>query len=239
MNRTKINWTDVTWNPITGCESISRGCTNCYAKTMAHRLQAMGSPRYRNGFELTVHPELIDRPLRWMKPRRIFVCSMSDLFHENVPFEIIASIFQTMNRADWHTFQVLTKRSGRLFEMLDALNWTPNIWIGETVESAEYLWRIDTLRDVPAKVRFISFEPLLGPIPTDIDLTGIHWAIVGGESGPHARPINYQWVLDIRGACERQGVKFFFKQWGGRNKRKSGRLLQGRTWDDMPETMTE
>lgn len=237
MKTTKIEWTDVTWNPITGCDPISSGCKNCYAQAMALRLKHMGSPRYANGFNLTVHPEVIDQPLHWTRPRMVFVCSMSDLFHEALGSAVIERVFETMNAAPQHTFQVLTKRSSRLWEMGDAIEWTPNIWAGVTVESADYLNRLSDLREVPSAVRFVSFEPLLGPIPADIDLTGIHWAIVGGESGPGARPINYQWVLDLRDACQRQGVAFFFKQWGGRNKRKNGRLLQGRTWNEMPPSI--
>ncbi len=222
---------------MTGCSPISNGCENCYARTMAKRLQAMGSPKYANGFEVTAHPGIINQPIHWKKPRRVFVNSMSDLFHENVPTWVISKIFKTMNKAHWHTFQILTKRSFCMASLFAAgLKWTPNIWAGITVESANYLSRIDDLRTVPAAVRFISFEPLLGPMPEDLDLRGIGWVIVGGESGPRARPINYRWVLGIRDACERQGVPFFFKQWGGRNKKKTGRLLQGRTWDGMPES---
>ncbi len=235
MKRSKIEWTDTTWSPITGCTPISDGCENCYARAMAHRLQAMGNPKYCNGFKLTVHPELLDQPLGWTKPRRIFVCSMSDLFHSEIQGRILGEIFATMNAAHWHTFQVLTKRSTLLYEMAPHLTWSPNIWMGVTVESAKYLTRIDDLRTVPAAIRFVSFEPLLGPMPADLDLSGIDWVIVGGESGPRARPINYRWVLGIRDACQRQGVAFFFKQWGGRNKKKNGRLLQGRTWDEMPQ----
>jgi protein gp37 len=234
VKNSKIEWTDATWNPVTGCDSISAGCRHCYARLMARRLRAMGSPRYARGFELTTHPEIIDEPMRWTKPRHIFVCSMSDLFHESLGSRVIKRIFQTMNSADRHTFQVLTKRSGRLAELAPALTWSRNIWAGVTVESAEYTKRIQDLRAVPAAVRFVSFEPLIGPIPRDIDLIGIDWAIVGGESGPQARPINYRWVLDICDACKRQGVAFFFKQWGGRNRKRTGRLLQGRTWNEMP-----
>ena len=235
MNKTAIEWSEVVWNPITGCTPISHGCDNCYARTMAKRLQAMGSPKYRDGFKLTVHKDILDQPLQWKKPRRIFVCSMSDLFHEFLVYGIISRVFGVMNQAERHTFQVLTKRSGQLMYLRKALTWSPNIWMGVTVESTRYLSRINDLRTVPAAVRFISFEPLLGPIPADVDLRGIGWVIVGGESGPNARPINYRWVLDIKDACERQGVPFFFKQWGGQNKKKTGRLLQGRTWDGMPE----
>ena len=206
---------------------------------MAKRLQAMGNPKYSNGFQITVHRDILEQPLQWTKPRRIFVCSMSDLFYVGIPSWAFGEIFDTMNAAHWHIFQVLTKRAGWLCEMAPHLTWGSNIWMGVTVESAGCLSRIDDLRTVPAAVRFISFEPLLGPIPADIDLTGIDWTIVGGESGPQARPINYQWVLDLRDACERQGVAFFFKQWGGRNKKRSGRLLQGRTWDEMPKARTQ
>jgi len=238
-DKSKIEWTDATWNPVTGCDPVSAGCLHCYAKTMAQRLQAMGSPRYNRGFEVAVHREIIAQPLTWTKPRVIFVCSMSDLFHEFLGWPVIAQIFETMNTAAWHTFQILTKRSEILEEAASRLTWTPNIWAGVTVEEQRYLYRIDHLRKVPSAIRFVSFEPLLGPMPADLNLTGIHWVIVGGESGPYARPINYQWVLDLRETCQRQGVAFFFKQWGGRNKRKNGRLLQGRTWDEMPLPLIE
>lgn len=228
-----IEWTETTWNPVTGCTKISPGCANCYAERMAHRLKEMGQLRYRNGFELTLQEDIVTLPLRWKQPRMIFVNSMSDLFHEDVTMEYIAGVFDTMRHAHWHTFQVLTKRAERLAEIAHLLRWPPNVWIGVTVERRDYLWRIDKLRSVPASVRFVSLEPLLGPLP-GLDLTGIHWAIVGGESGPNARRMDAEWVRDIRQQCEDAGADFFFKQWGGIHKKKAGRELDGRTWDKMP-----
>ncbi|NPV48793.1 MAG: phage Gp37/Gp68 family protein [Armatimonadetes bacterium] len=233
MAATTIEWTEATWNPVTGCSKVSAGCANCYAERMARRLQAMGQPNYRDGFAVRCHPHMLDLPLRWRKPQMVFVNSMSDLFHEDVPLSFIQDVFTVMDRAHWHVFQVLTKRSERLLEIASLLDWTPNIWAGVTVESGEYLRRCDDLRMVPAAVRFVSFEPLIGPVPQP-DLSSIHWAIVGGESGPGARPMQPGWVLDIRDACREQGVPFFFKQWGGCNKKKAGRLLEGRTWDAVP-----
>lgn len=241
MRGTKIQWATATWNPITGCTPVSRGCDNCYAKRQAERNRAMHSQKYQDGFELRVHPGCFDEPLRWQKPERIFVCSMSDLFHEGVKDHIIRSLFDRMNQASHHTFMVLTKRPERLAD-LDHTVWGPNIWAGVTVESAEYLHRIDTLSVIPAAVRFVSFEPLLGPMPDDLEAwlscfdrtLAVNWAIVGGESGPRARPIHYQWVLDIRDVCQTLGIPFFFKQWGGKNKAKNGNLLQGRTWEELP-----
>lgn len=230
----QIEWTESTWNPVTGCTKISLGCAHCYAERMANRLQAMGQPNYRNGFRVTVHEHALGLPLRWRKPQVIFVNSMSDLFHEHVPIDFILRVFDVMGRADWHLFQVLTKRSRRLAERAQLLPWADNVWMGVTVESAEYVHRIDDLRLVPAAVRFLSLEPLLGPL-SSLDLEGIDWVIVGGESGPGARPMAEGWALDIRDQCRRAGVPFFFKQWGGRNKKKAGRLLDGRTWDQMPE----
>ena len=228
-----IEWTQSTWNPVTGCTKLSAGCRNCYAERMAKRLQAMGQPSYRNGFRLTCHPELVELPLRWRQPKMVFVNSMSDLFHADVPLDFIQSIFATMNRARRHVFQVLTKRADRLAELSPCLDWTENIWMGVTVESAPYKDRIDTLRTSGASLKFLSLEPLLGDLG-ELDLAGIDWVIVGGESGPGARPILPEWVRDIRGQCLRREVPFFFKQWGGTNKKKSGRTLDGRTWDQMP-----
>lgn len=231
--RTSIEWTEATWNPVTGCDKVSPGCKNCYAERFARRLNAMRNPRYTNGFEVTVHPDLIGSPLRWKTPRHIFVNSMSDLFHEEIPLQFIKKVFNTMQEAHWHTFQILTKRSKSLVEKANLLPWPKNVWVGVSVESQDYSWRIDDLRKVPASVRFLSLEPLLGPFP-QLALDGIHWVIVGGESGPRARPIKAEWVREIRNQCCEKGVPFFFKQWGGFNKKATGRLLDGRSWDQMP-----
>lgn len=228
-----IEWTQATWNPVTGCDKLSPGCKHCYAERMAERLQAMGQPNYRNGFELTLQPQMLELPLRWKKPQTIFVNSMSDLFHRDVPTSYVQQVFAVMRHARWHRFQVLTKRSERLAELDGQLEWAPNIWMGVSVESQKYLHRIDDLRRTRARLKFLSLEPLLEPLP-GMDLRGIDWAIVGGESGPKARPMSPDWVLDIRDQCRRAGVAFFFKQWGGRNKKKTGRLLEGRTWDEIP-----
>jgi protein gp37 len=233
--RSSIEWTESTWNPVTGCDHVSNGCDHCYAERLAFRLQAMGSKRYRDGFRLTIHEDLFNLPLRWREPRTIFVNSMSDLFHESVPFSAIEAIFKTMNAAHWHTFQVLTKRPFEMLKHCEALSWTPNIWMGVTVESSRYVHRLEALRQVPATVRFVSFEPLLSPIPMSVSLEGIHWAIVGGESGPGARPMDPSWATDIRELCREYGTAFFFKQWGGVRKSKTGRILEGRTWDELPE----
>ena len=228
-----IEWTESTWNPVTGCSKISTGCKHCYAERMTKRLVAMGQPNYRNGFEVTLHPHALELPLRLRKPQVIFVNSMSDLFHEDVPLEYIQAVFSVMSRAPQHSFQVLTKRAARLGEVSDALPWPENVWMGVSVETARYKDRIDALRTVPAAVRFLSLEPLLGDLGT-LDLKGIDWAIVGGESGPGARPMKEEWVLNIKSQCEAQSVAFFFKQWGGVWKKKAGRVLLGRTWDEMP-----
>lgn len=228
-----IEWTEATWNPVTGCNKVSPGCKFCYAERFAKRLQAMGNPRYVNGFRVTLHWDLVELPLSWKTPRLIFVNSMSDLFHEDIPLEFIQAVFRTMERAHWHTFQILTKRPKRLLEVAPHVNWPPNVWMGVSVENAEYTWRVYDLQRVPAAVRFLSVEPLLGPIP-HLPLDGIHWVIVGGESGPQARPMKAEWVRDIRRQCQEKGVAFFFKQWGGRNKKAAGRVLDGRTWDEMP-----
>jgi len=228
-----IEWTETTWNPVTGCTKVSPGCKRCYAERIALRLQEAGQPRYRNGFELTLQEDIAELPLRWKKPRLVFVNSMSDLFHEGIPFDYIGRVFSTMGRAPQHTFQVLTKRAERLAELAPSLPWPENVWMGVSVENARYTWRIDQLRAVPARVRFLSLEPLLGPLP-NLDFTGVKWVIVGGESGPGARPMKKEWVTDIREQCARAGVDFFFKQWGGMNKRRNGRTLDGRTYDDMP-----
>ncbi|MBI2805404.1 MAG: phage Gp37/Gp68 family protein [Planctomycetes bacterium] len=231
--KSAIEWTEATWNPLTGCDKVSPGCANCYAERMSLRLRLMGQPNYRNGFDLTIHEHALELPLKWKKPQRIFVNSMSDLFHRDVPVEFIHQVFTTMRRASWHRFQILTKRAERLAEVAPSIDWPANVWQGVSVESAEYVHRIDALRDTGARVRFLSIEPLLGPIP-NLDLRNIHWAIVGGESGPGARPMREEWVLEIRDQCLEAGVPFFFKQWGGVNKKRTGRELQGRTWDEIP-----
>lgn len=231
---TAIEWTESTWNPLTGCTKISPGCKHCYAERMAKRLQAMGQPNYANGFRLTLHKHVLAAPLSWKKPQMIFVNSMSDLFHRDVPIDFILKVFAVMKEASWHTFQVLTKRSERLLELDPQLEWMPNIWAGVSVERSEYQFRIDHLRQTRAGVKFLSLEPLLGPLQT-LNLEGIHWVIVGGESGPGSRSLKEEWVLDIRDQCQAAQVPFFFKQWGGTRKKKTGRLLQNRTWDEMPE----
>jgi len=229
-----IEWTESTWNPVTGCNKISPGCKNCYAERLAKRLKAMGQSNYKNGFRLTLQPQMLELPLKWKKPQTIFVNSMSDLFHKNVPLEYIQQVFDVMKRAHWHRFQVLTKRSSRLAELSPFLEWSPNIWMGVSVESQKYDYRIDNLRQTGAAIKFLSLEPLLGALK-NLDLGGMDWAIVGGESGYGARPILEEWVTEIRYQCQNQNVAFFFKQWGGTNKKKTGRLLEGRTWDEMPK----
>jgi protein gp37 len=229
-----IEWTEATWNPVTGCTKISAGCKNCYAERLALRLQAMGNHRYQNGFRVTLHDDALDLPRSWRTPRRIFVNSMSDLFHPEVPLTFIRRVFQTMEECPQHTFQVLTKRSDRVAKLGSKLHWPKNVWMGVSVEDSRVLYRIDDLREVPAAVRFLSCEPLIGSLE-GIDLRGIHWVIVGGESGPHARPMAIQWVRELFRACRRQKVPFFFKQWGGVRKDLTGRLLGGRTYDEMPQ----
>ena len=233
MSASRIEWTEVTWNPVTGCSKISAGCANCYAERMARRLQAMGQHNYARGFQVSTHEHMLERPLAWRRPCTVFVNSMSDLFHDAVPAEFIERVFGTMHAAHWHTFQVLTKRSGRLGTFAPGLPWPRNVWAGVSVESADYVYRIEDLRAVPAAVRFLSLEPLLGPLP-ELDLTGIDWVIVGGESGPGARPLRQDWVRDIRDQCLCADVPFFFKQWGGTRKKLAGRLLDQRAWDEMP-----
>jgi protein gp37 len=228
-----IEWTDATWNPVTGCTKISPGCTHCYAERMANRLKLMGQKNYRNGFDVTLQPHMLELPLKWKTPKRIFVNSMSDLFHVDVPLSYIKDVFDVMGRAHWHQYQVLTKRSERLLELSPRLDWAPQIWMGVSVENAGYVNRIDDLRETGAHVKFLSLEPLLGPLH-QLNLRGIDWAIVGGESGPGARPVDPAWVTDLRDQCVRAGVAFFFKQWGGVQKKKTGRELEGRTWDEMP-----
>lgn len=232
--RSSIEWTESTWNPMTGCTKISLGCRHCYAERMALRLQAIGQPNYANGFKLTTHEHMLELPLRWKKPQMIFVNSMSDLFHEDVPVEFIQEVFGAMRRASWHIFQVLTKRSRRLLELNQEFDWPPNVWMGVSVENQDYVFRIEHLRQTDACLKFLSLEPLLGPLP-NLDLCGISWVIVGGESGPGARPMAKEWVVDLRDQCRTADVPFFFKQWGGLKKKRNGRVLQGRTWDQMPD----
>jgi protein gp37 len=219
-----IEWTESTWNPVTGCNKISPGCKHCYAERMTLRLQAMGQENYRDGFALTLQPHMLELPLRWRKPQTIFVNSMSDLFHKNVPLEYIQRVFDVMRRA---------KRADRLAQIHEKLHFAPNIWMGVSVESNKYRSRIDDLRRTGAATKFLSLEPLLGPLP-DLDLSGIDWVIVGGESGPGARPMDVAWATDLRDQCQKAAVPFFFKQWGGKNKKKAGRVLEDRTWDEMP-----
>ena len=234
MSKSKIEWTESTWNPVSGCTKLSKGCENCYAEKMAKRLQAMGTRGYENGFEVTLHPYALEKPLKLKKPQVIFVNSMSDIFHEKIPDEFIMKIFDVMNRAHWHTFQVLTKRPKRLRSIAHKLNWTDNIWMGVTVEANDYVDRVDFLRECDAHVKFLSLEPLIDSVDK-LDYTGIDWVIVGGESGYGARVIKKEWVLEIKSSCEKYDIPFFFKQWGGVNKKKSGRLLDGKTYDQMPE----
>lgn len=238
-----IEWTEATWNPTTGCDRISPGCDNCYALVLARRLKAMGAAKYQNdgnprtsgpGFGLTVHPEALDLPYRWRQPRAVFVNSMSDLFHARVPLGFIRDVFDVMADTPQHTYQVLTKRSARLRKLADKLDWPANVWMGVSAEDADHLVRLDDLRRVGARVRFLSAEPLLGPLPS-LDLEGISWVITGGESGPRARPCEPEWVRQIRDTCLRSGVAFFHKQWGGRTPKAQGRDLDGRVWDEMPE----
>ncbi len=233
--KSRIEWTEMTWNPVTGCTKLSAGCQNCYAAVMAKRLKAMGQANYRNGFRVTCHPATLSAPLHWRKPQLVFVNSMSDLFHADVSEDFIQRVFDVMTQAGKHTFQVLTKRAERLAALAPRLPWPTNIWAGVTVENAAYTHRIDFLRAVPAAVRFLSLEPLLGPIP-NIDLDGIHWVIVGGESGPNCRPMDKDWVRSLRDQCLAAKVPFFFKQWGGPNhmKKKNGSVLDGRVWKDRP-----
>lgn len=232
--KSSIEWTESTWNPITGCNKISPGCKFCYAERMAKRLKAMGSANYKDGFKLTLHEQVVELPLTWKKPQTIFVNSMSDLFHKDVPLEFIQKVFDVMNKAYWHKFQILTKRSDILLKYSKKLNWGDNIWMGVSVENDTFTYRIDHLRDTDANIKFLSIEPLIGPI-TKLNLDGINWVIVGGESGPGARPIKEEWVIKIKDECINAGVPFFFKQWGGIRKKKAGRLLQGKTWSQMPE----
>jgi protein gp37 len=231
--RSTIEWTQLTWNPVTGCSKVSPGCAYCYAETMARRLRLMGNPRYRRGFEVALHEDLVDAPTRWKAPRLIFVNSMSDLFHEAVPVEFIARVFDTMRRCPRHQFQILTKRAERLVEVASQLPWPDNVWMGVSLENQDYTWRSELLARVSARIRFLSLEPLLGPIDR-LPLEGIHWVIVGGESGFGARPMRVEWVESVLLQCRKASVPFFFKQWGGVTKCRTGRQLHGRTYDEMP-----
>lgn len=231
--KSHIEWTESTWNPVTGCSKVSAGCKNCYAERMALRLQAMGTERYRNAFEVTLHDDLVDAPKSWKAPRVIFVNSMSDLFHERVPLKFIQRVFATMRACPHHTFQILTKRSARLAELAPHLDWAPNVWMGVSVEDVRVVDRVRDLQKVPAAVRFLSLEPLIGPLD-ELPLEGIDWAIVGGESGPGAREMKIEWVRAIFRQCRRHETAFFFKQWGGVRKHLTGRELRGRTYDEMP-----
>lgn len=232
-DNSNIEWTDATWNPVTGCTQVSPGCDHCYALTFAERFRGVAGHPYGQGFDLKLWPERIERPLQWKRPRRIFVNSMSDLFHKDVPDTYIRRVFEVMEQANWHTFQVLTKRSARLARLAPDLPWPKHIWAGVSIESDQYYWRLRHLRLVPAAVRFISAEPLLGPL-THIDLTGLSWVIVGGESGHGHRPCEADWVRAIRDKCVQDGIPFFFKQWGGRTPKSGGRTLDGQTWDEYP-----
>jgi protein gp37 len=228
-----IQWTSASWNPATGCDEVSPGCAHCYAKTFAERFRSVPAHPYEQGFDLRLWPERLELPLRWRKPRLIFVNSMSDLFHEGIPDEYVEQVFDVMRRAEHHVFQVLTKRHERLVELAPALPWPENVWMGVSIENRRFVHRADYLREVPAAVRFISAEPLLGPLQ-GLDLSDIHWLIAGGESGPGHRRVDADWVRDLRERCNAEGVAFFFKQWGGRTPKSGGRELDGRTWDEMP-----
>lgn len=230
----RIEWTETTWNPVTGCTKISQGCKHCYADRMSRRLQAMGVTKYRDGFSVAIHPEALSDPLKWRKPRLVFVNSMSDLFHQAVPTSFIEAVFAVMNRASHHTFQVLTKRPSRVRSLNSRLRWGPNIWLGTSIESEDWLRRLDFLRGTDARTKFLSLEPLLGPLP-GLSLDGVDWVIAGGESGPGARPMHADWVRHIRDRCVDSDVPFFFKQWGGVFKKRTGRTLDGRVWDQFPD----
>lgn len=238
MAQSSIEWTEMTWNPVTGCSKVSSGCTFCYAEVMAKRLKAMGIEKYSNGFEVALHEDALLTPYSWKKPRIVFVNSMSDLFHEDVPLDFIKKVFETMNDNAQHIFQVLTKRTERLKEVAQELEWGRNIWMGVSVESPKVLARIDDLRETPAHIKFLSCEPLIRDLGT-MDLEKIDWVIVGGESGHKARPMKAEWVHNIQQQCQAADVAFFFKQWGGKNKKKAGRELNGRTYDEMPAVVEE
>jgi protein gp37 len=229
----KIEWTEASWNVVTGCDKVSPGCAHCYAETFAERFRGVAGHPYEQGFDFRLWPQRLDLPLRWRRPRLIFVNSMADMFHEQVPEEFIAETFSVMERAHWHTFQILTKRHERLAEVAGQLRWPKNVWMGVSIENRRFVHRADCLRTVPAAVRFISAEPLLGRLE-GLDLTGIDWLIAGGESGPKHRPVREEWITELRDRCQREGVAFFFKQWGGLRSKSGGRELEGRTWDEMP-----
>lgn len=231
-----IEWTESTWNPVTGCTKVSSGCKNCYAERLALRLQAMGNRNYKNGFSVTMHHHALGIPLRWKKPKMVFVNSMSDLFHSEVTLDFIEIIFQVIERTPQHTYQVLTKRSERLIEIQEKLRWPDNLWLGISIENEECSYRVNHLVNTNAQVKFISFEPLIGPVDS-VQLKGIDWVIVGGESGPGARPMKQEWVDKIKIECQKKDIPFFFKQWGGFNKKKNGRVLDGKTWDEMPRVL--
>jgi protein gp37 len=232
-DRSAIEWTEATWNPVTGCSKVSPGCAHCYAETFAERWRGVPGHPYEQGFDLKLWPKRLDQPLRWKRPRTIFVNSMSDLFHEEIPDEFVEKVFQVMGEADWHVFQILTKRHERLLELGRNLEWPPNVWMGVSIENRRFVHRADFLREVPAAVRFISAEPLLGPLG-GLDLSGIDWLIAGGESGPGHRPVSEEWLFELRDRCLEDNVAFFFKQWGGARPKTGGRLLDGHTWDQMP-----
>jgi protein gp37 len=232
-DKSHIEWTEATWNPVTGCTKISAGCKNCYAERLALRLQAMGNRRYKNGFHITLHEDVVDLPRSWRTSRTIFVNSMSDLFHKDIPLDFTQRVFATMRDCPQHTFQILTKRSDRVLAIASKIEWPQNVWMGVSVEDSRVLSRIDDLRRVPANIRFLSCEPLIGSL-AGIDLTNIHWVIVGGESGPFARPMKIEWVREIFRACRKADVPFFFKQWGGVRKHVTGRRLNGKTYNEMP-----
>lgn len=236
MQQSAIEWTEATWNPVTGCDEVSPGCAHCYAKTFAERWRGVPGHHYEQGFELRLWHERLEQPLHWRRPRLVFVNSMSDLFHEQIADDYIAEVFDVMARAHWHTFQILTKRHDRLAELAPSLTWPENVWMGVSIENRRFVHRADRLREVGAAVRFISAEPLLGPLE-GLELDGIHWLIAGGESGPRHRPVRIEWLRELRDACLDQGVAFFFKQWGGRSPKAGGRKLDGRTWDDVPQPL--
>jgi protein gp37 len=232
-DRSSIEWTEATWNPVTGCHQVSPGCAHCYAKAFAERWRGVADHPYEQGFDLRLWPERLQQPARWRRPRMIFVNSMSDLFHEDIPDEFICEVFDAMREAHWHTFQILTKRHERLVDLGQRLRWPPNVWMGVSIENRRFVHRADFLRQVPAAVRFISAEPLLGPLE-GLDLTGIDWLIAGGESGPRHRPVREAWLVQLRDECVQEGVAFFFKQWGGRWPKQGGRELDGREWNALP-----
>jgi protein gp37 len=232
-----IEWTEATWNPVTGCDQVSPGCAHCYAKTFAERWRGVPGHPYEQGFDLRLWPERLDQPLKWKRPRTIFVNSMSDLFHERIPAAFVSKVFEVMVKADHHVFQILTKRPDRLLELADDLPWPPNIWMGVSIENRKFVGRANLLKQVPASVRFVSAEPLLGPLE-GLDLQGIDWLIAGGESGPGHRPVRREWIIDLRDRCDQEGVAFFFKQWGGRTSKTGGRELDGIRYDGMPERRT-